>query len=281
MKKFVYALAVCLMACLPTGCSDNDDPDPVPEGEKVTLTEAGTLRTVLGERVLEIEAIDVKGPMDYPDLFTLLYASRDGRLISIDLSEANLEDNTIPAYTFCDFVNGAPASVDARPASIFDEWEMTPKFTRFVFPKNLEKIGSASFCYTRLEELIFPPTLRVIDSSAFAGCKNLKQDILFFPEGLEFIGVSAFRNAALKDVVLPSSLRVVGGAAFSYSISGNVYSLSSEPPACAYDELFAGCENSTLYVPIGTGETYANARGWNGFAKIVETKDFPKNVDAQ
>ncbi len=276
MKKFVYALAVCLVACLPTGCSDNDDPDPLPEGEKVTLTEAGTLRTVLGERVLEIEAIDVKGPMDYPDLFTLLYASRDGRLVSIDLSEANLEDNTIPAYTFCDFVNGAPASVDARPASIFDEWEMTPKFTRFVFPKNLEKIGTFAFGYTRIEEVEFPSTLRGIESGAFMGCDHIKQDVLFFPEGLESIGFGAFKNATLKDVVFPVSLKKLDIVAFDNAISGNVYSKSPIPPVCYDEPVFQGCENSTLYVPVGAKEAYSNAKGWSGFAKIVETTDFPQ-----
>lgn len=276
MKKFVYALAMCLMACLPTGCSDNDDPDPVPEGEKVTLTEPGALRTVLGERVLEIEAIDVKGPMDYPDLFTLLYASRDGRLVSIDLSEANLEDNAIPAYTFCDFVNAAPASVDPRPASIFDELEMTPKFTRFVFPKNLEKIGAFAFGYTRVEKLDFPATLRAIESGAFMGCDHLKQDVLFFPEGLESIGFGAFKNATLKDVVLPQSLKTIGYEAFDNCISGNIYSKSLTPPLCSDESVFRGCENSTLYVPVGAKEAYSNAKGWSGFAKIVETKDFPR-----
>ncbi len=276
MKKFVYALAVCLAACLPTGCSDNDDPDPVPEGEKVTLTEAGTLRTVLGDRVLDVEAIDVKGPMAYLDLFTLLYASRDGKLVSIDLSEANIEDNTIPAYTFCDFVNGAPASVDAGPASIFDEWEMTPKFTRFVFPKNLEKIGAFAFGYTRVEKLEFPATLRAIESGAFMGCDHLKQDVLFFPEGLESIGFGAFKKATLKDVIFPVSLKELDIVAFDEAISGNVYSKSPIPPVCYNEPVFQGCENRTLYVPVGAKDAYSNAKGWREFKKISETKDFPK-----
>ena len=277
MKKFVYALAVCLAACLSTGCSDNDDPDPVPDGEKVTLTEAGTLRTVLGDHLMEIEAITIDGPMDFLDLSALYAPSVEGKLMSIDLSDARLEDNTIHGYVFCPYVNGAaslPSVRATRPSE--EKYSPTPKFTRFVFPKNLEKIGAFAFGYTRVEKLEFPATLRQIGSSAFEKCTNLKQDRLFLPEGLEKIGVGAFCDATLNDVVLPSTLKEIGAAAFDSAIAGNVYSLSPEPPVCLYDSAFDGCENSTLYVPVGTKASYAAVKGWSGFAKIVETKDFPK-----
>ena len=277
MKKFVYALAVCLMACLPTGCSDNDDPDPIPEGEKVTLTEAGTLYDVLGDRRMEIEAIVVDGPMDFLDLYTLLDASRNGSLVSIDLSGASLEDNTIPSYAFCDYINGGGSWSDARMASRSgDSPVLAPKFTRFVFPKALEKIGDLSFLYTHIENLEFPSTLLEIGDEAFAKCTNMKQDRLFFPEGLKKIGGGAFWDATLNDVVLPSTLKEIGAKAFDSAIAGNVYSLSPEPPVCLYDSAFDGCGNSTLYVPVGAKASYAAVKGWSGFAKIVETKDFPK-----
>ena len=276
MKKFVYALAVCLAACLPTGCSDNDDPAPVPEGEKVTLTEAGTLYDVLGDRRMEIEAIVVDGSMDFLDLYTLLDASRNGSLVSIDLSGASLERNTIPSYAFCDYINGGGSWSDARMAGRSgDSPVLAPKFTRFVFPKALEKIGDHSFLYTRIENLEFPSTLLEIGDDAFAKCTNMKQDRLFFPEGLKKIGGAAFWDATLRDVVLPTSLREIGAKAFDSAIAGNVYSLSSEPPVCLFDSAFDGCGHSTLYVPVGAKEAYSNAKGWSGFAKIVETKDFP------
>ncbi len=277
MKKFVYALAVCLAACLPTGCSDNDDPDPVPEGEKVTLTEAGTLYDVLGDHRMDIEAIVVDGPMNFLDLYTLLNVSRNGSLVSIDLSGAALEDNTIPSYAFCDYINGGGSWSDARMAGRSDATPvLAPKFTRFVFPNALEKIGDHSFVYTRVENLEFPPALLEIGNEAFAKCTNLKQDMLFFPEGLKKIGGGAFWDATLKDVVLPSTLKEIGAKAFDSAIAGNVYSLSPEPPVCLYDSAFDGCGNSTLYVPVGAKASYAAVKGWSGFAKIVETKDFPK-----
>ena len=277
MKKFVYALAVCLVACLPTGCSDNDDPDPVPEGEKVTLTEAGTLYDVLGDRRMEIEAIVVDGSMDFLDLYTLLDASRNGSLVSIDLSGASLERNTIPSYAFCDYINGGGSWSDARMAGRSgDSPVLAPKFTRFVFPKALEKIGDHSFLYTRIENLEFPSTLLEIGDDAFAKCTNMKQDRLFFPEGLKKIGGAAFWDATLRDVVLPTSLREIGAKAFDSAIAGNVYSVSPEPPVCLEDNVFDGCGNSTLYVPVGARASYAAVKGWSGFAKIVETKDFPR-----
>ena len=277
MKKFVYALAVCLAACLPTGCSDNDDPDPLPDGEKVTLTEAGTLRTVLGDRVLEIKAISVQGLIDDADLLTLAYASFDGELVSIDLSGAQIQENTIPDYAFCWCINGDVTSVDARPANFMDDIPgQTPKFTRFVFPKNLEKIDAFAFGFTRIEKLDFPSGLREIGTGAFTDCDHIRQDILIFPEGFESVGMGAFKRATLKDVVLPQSLKTIGYEAFDNCISGNIYSKSLTPPLCSDESVFRGCENSTLYVPVGAKEAYSNAKGWSGFAKIVETKDFPK-----
>ena len=276
MKKFVYALAVCLMACLPTGCSDNDDPDPVPEGEKVTLTEAGTLRTVLGDRVLEVEAIDVKGPMDYRDLATLNQAACEGKLMSIDLSKATIQNNVIPDYTFCPYYSNGMDGIKKTATNHVHDVLIAPKFTCFVFPNTIESIGRASFSDSKLDELTLPTALRSIGPMAFCSCKNLKQDRLFFPEGLEKIGEGAFQDATIKDVVLPASLKEVEAMAFANAISGNVYSLSLEPPVCLEDNVFDGCENGILYVPVGAKEAYSNAKGWREFKKISETKDFPK-----
>ena len=276
MKKFVYALAVCLAACLPTGGSDNDDPDPVPEGEKVTLTEAGTLRTVLGDRALDVEAIDVEGPMDYRDLATLNQAACKGKLMSIDLSKATIQNNVIPDYTFCPYYSNRMDGIKKTATDHVHDVLFAPKFTCFVFPNTIESIGRASFSDSKLDELTLPTALRSIGPMAFCSCKNLKQDRLFFPEGLEKIGEGAFQDATLRDVVLPASLREIGAKAFDSAIAGNVYSHSPEPPVCLYDSAFDGCGNSTLYVPVGARASYAAVKGWSGFAKIVETKDFPR-----
>ncbi len=277
MKKFVYALAVCLAACLSTGCSDNDDPDPVPEGEKVTLTEAGTLNALLGEQLLGIETLTVTGPMDYFDLATLNKASCEGKLMSIDLCNARIKDNAIPDYAFCPYyANGMESAGTILQKDHTHDVLFAPKFTRFVFPNNIESIGRASFSESRIEELSVPLTLRSIGPMAFCSCKNLKQDRLFFPEGLEKIGEGAFQDATLRDVVLPASLREIGAKAFDSAIAGNVYSLSQEPPVCLEDNVFDGCGNSALYVPVGAKEGYSNAKGWSGFKMISETKDFPK-----
>ena len=69
----------------------------------------------------------------------------------------------------------------------------------------LQTIGKACFRNNGLEEFIAPPSLRTIESEAFAACEHLKRVIL--NEGLEVIGTDppedlevyhgAFKNSAV------------------------------------------------------------------------------------
>ena len=64
-----------------------------------------------------------------------------------------------------------------------------------------------------------------------------------------------------------------------------IYSLSPNPPSCAADKggdnkTFHGLtpNNIPVYVPIGSGEKYRQAFGWNYFANIIETDKFPTGI---
>lgn len=63
-----------------------------------------------------------------------------------------------------------------------------------------------------LQSVKLPSTLKVIEHSAFRGCKCLKKITL--PKGLEQIGQTSFASSGLENVALPKSLRSIDQGAF-------------------------------------------------------------------
>ena len=75
-------------------------------------------------------------------------------------------------------------------------------------PKNLESIDADAFwnCTDlKLSRSELPASLKVINGSAFYGCKNI--DRIVFPEGLEFLGGSAFGGCTgLNEINVPAGV---------------------------------------------------------------------------
>ena len=163
MKKFVYAFAVCLAACLSTGCSDNDDPDPVPEGEKVTLTTAGTLGKVLGDRLTTVETLTVTGPINEFDLETARIANITGKLKKLDMSGTTTPEGVFPAWTF--FPPGINSVLSTDEALLYDNVE----FSLLILSDDTRRIDGMTFCHTKIDVFVLPATLKEIGMDAFAG----------------------------------------------------------------------------------------------------------------
>ena len=74
----------------------------------------------------------------------------------------------------------------------------------FNIPQGITKINNYAFVYTDLESITIPNSVRVIDSDAFYGCKNLKTVEL--PTGVELylsaFSLSGLESVELKDVKL-------------------------------------------------------------------------------
>ncbi len=65
----------------------------------------------------------------------------------------------------------------------------------------------------KIEKVVFPDSIKTIDSFAFFECKNLKEVII--PESVTVIGQWAFGKTAIEKIVLPHGLEYFGGAVFS------------------------------------------------------------------
>lgn len=78
--------------------------------------------------------------------------------------------------------------------------------------KEKEVTGSC-FASSALESVKLPSTLKVLEDTTFAECKNLRA--VEFSEGLETIGVQAFRGCGVASITTPNSLKTICSGAFT------------------------------------------------------------------
>lgn len=138
-----------------------------------------------------------------------------------------------------------------------------------------------AFEFSKIEEVVFNSR-----EVAATYIKNESLKKLVFNEGVETIsGNLASGCPNLSVVVFPATLRSIGERAFADdSALRDVYSRSAVSPVASVDAFCAKDgtvpPQATLYVPVGSADTYRNSVGWNLFSKIVEIEDsqFPSRV---
>ena len=124
-----------------------------------------------------------------------------------------------------------------------------------ILPTGLETIDSRCFegC-DGLKTVMFSTGLKNIGKYAFAGCSNLKMHKL--PAGLESVEAYAFKDCtSLTSMEIPASAADIGVGAFEVCVS-----LASIRIPGRYTGIgtafgthpFTGCENLTIYAPVGT-----------------------------
>ena len=165
-------------------------------------------------------------------------------------------------------------------------FSMCPKLQEIKIPEGVTKIplGFASWCHL-LEEVNIPKSVTVIEVDAFGSDVKLKP--IDLPEGLKRIEQDALWYCAIDSIVFPASLEYLGGGSCAnWKYIKKIYSLAPNPPYCAEDRAnpskgpFHGYtpNDVPLYVPIGSGEKYRQAFGWNYFTNIIETDKFPTGI---
>ena len=165
-------------------------------------------------------------------------------------------------------------------------FSMCPKLQEIKIPEGVTKIplGFASWCHL-LEEVNIPKSVTVIEVDAFGSDVKLKP--IDLPEGLKRIEQDALWYCAIDSIVFPASLEYLGGGSCAnWKYIKKIYSLAPNPPYCAEDRANPGKgpfhgytpNDVPLYVPIGSGEKYRQAFGWNYFTNIIETDKFPTGI---
>lgn len=151
-----------------------------------------------------------------------------------------------------------------------------------VIPTTLNQLDSRTFMFTKLEDVIIPGNIKVIGSSAFSGCKNLKT--VRIEEGVEEIKSEAFLGCEqLTSIIFPNSLKAIGKDAFRMCPQLKGITL----PASITDGMTANEKNeyfSTIGIPDENGCVISGGilMRYDGLPGTVRISDgveiIPKNV---
>ncbi|MBR3358600.1 MAG: leucine-rich repeat domain-containing protein [Solobacterium sp.] len=83
---------------------------------------------------------------------------------------------------------------------------------KLIIPEGVEEIQRCAFCYSDLEEIVLPSTLKIIGERAFQRCRNLKS--ITIPDGVTKIARGVFTESGLEEIRLPKGLQEIGRFAF-------------------------------------------------------------------
>ncbi len=170
----------------------------------VTLSEAGELASAVGEKLLKMDSLVVRGPIDKTDFRTMWEAGIKGKLKGINLEHANPKDKAIPDTAFYHIKE-----------QTFPEG-LLPLYVDYItLPADLESIGESAFRCVAIKQLKLPPTLKSIGSEAFAHCGWVETECLEIPEGVEKIPYCCFRQCyGIQSFALPSTIKELAPLAF-------------------------------------------------------------------
>lgn len=99
----------------------------------------GTLKSLLGDEMLQIEKLILRGELSESDFTTMRECCQKGRLHAIDISRCKLQEDMIPEKAFYD-----PNIQNADIRLQLDE---------FIFPEYVWAVGSEAFKYTKLKNV--------------------------------------------------------------------------------------------------------------------------------
>lgn len=226
-----------------------------------------------------------------------------------DLRNAKLQDNRLDDYTF------SPDRIPGRPLEqnflMFNKLYLPETLSYigkyafynnsikdFYIPESVQKIDEYAFGGASIYNgFHIPLSLIEIQKGAFTHFRYLKDVVI--PEGVSVISEDAFYHSSIEGYMcLPSNLKSIEKRALcNYQIPQtyqdicylnipDLYCKSIIPPQCdkyafATEVYYAkygnqNTLNTTLHVPLGCGDAYRNAPGWNLFENIVETNLFPQ-----
>lgn len=243
-----------------TGLCPNDT---VLVDREVTLAEAGTLDGALGEEAMLLTGVKVNGPVGETDIEQLRSAVMQGRLQSIDLSDAAMDALPAKAFYGCRTLvslklpGGLRHIGDGALAGCHYLSEIT--FGDAAEDADFLLDGDIIYTKDRTEIVCVLPTaegqLKVADGItgihpyAFAGCVLLKKVEL--PATITSIHTETFRDCYWLEELRVGSKTV--------------------PQLTGYDT-FDGIDMTvcTLYVPSGTKSQYNRKAQWKDFKGVVE-----------
>ena len=151
--------------------------------------------------------------------------------------------------------------------------------TGVTIPNSVTEIGNYAFSScSSLTNVTIPNSVTTIGGYAFNGCRGLTS--VTIPNSVTEIGNYAFRYCrGLTNVTIGSSVTTIGSSAFDgCSELESIISLATTAPS-ADENTFSNRTyvNATLYIPVGSLESYKSSTCWKNF--LIEEKDDIANVE--
>lgn len=200
---------------------------------EITLNEAGTMKSILGEDYLAVKILKIIGPINGDDVFYLRKMMQDGELAKLDLSESSI-------------VEGG-------------EWYYRNNYT------SNKIIGTEMFYECKkLQEIILPNDLIAIESYAFCFCNQLKSIVI--PETVTSIGRDAFGHCAFTSIQLPNGITKIEDGTF-YDCSYLTSITIPEAVTSIGSNAFSGC-NALSSIKIGSKVTVLGESAFVGCTQM-------------
>lgn len=219
---------------------------------ELTLDKAGDLAALLGDNLLKVESLTLKGNVGADDFSTMWKASFEGVLSEIDLSEATLVNNEVPDKAFCHLNE-----------QMIDGVLYNIQLYKLRLPDNVERIGIEAFAFCmNLKEVNLPTSLSEIGREAFISCININAESLTIPAGVTEIEESSFYDCRLNcPVTLPDGIKSIGDYAFHQS--GITAINLPEGLESIGTSAFAVCKLKDVTIPNSCLTLSGSAHFWN------------------
>ena len=174
--------------------------------QDITLSAPGTLASMLGDEINEIDSLVVRGPINAEDLHTIWSSCFYGELTVANLEDATIENETIPSRAFWH-----------QDEQLQDDGTIyVISLRKIILPNQIKTIGDFAFSYAiHLESINIPSELQNLGIYCFSDCKLLATSPIQLPEGLMDIPAMCFMNCeSLDEIKLPTTIKHIGEGAF-------------------------------------------------------------------
>lgn len=216
----------------------------IPADGRITLTAPGQLASKLTDaQTAGLEGMALTGPLNGADIVTIRTMATEGKLTVLDLSAAELKQDTEHSWQIDDFYINSYKRVIERDGMVGNCMFYATNLTRIILPATTKEIGAYAFARSKLTDIEIPEGVTKMGTDCFEDCERLitasvpstvkkVPDWCFFRcyalqkvtlrEGLEEIGMYAFTprdatstQSSLTDVTIPSTVTRIGKWAFN------------------------------------------------------------------
>lgn len=139
-----------------------------------------------------------------------------------------------------------------------------------ILPNSLTTLGDYAFkdCLS-ITDINIPNSLSTISDGAFYNCDALHT--IYIPNSVTTIGSSTFRECSgLITITMPSGLTSIGDSAFTNCSGLTSITINATTPPTLGSNALVGTNDSPIYVPADSVNTYKAASGWSSYASRIQ-----------